>query len=155
MSLKDDVMSVLEGIVDPCSLAAGAPAGLVSMGLVEKVDITTEEGSTQVHVGLVVTEPGCMISALFQMTARQRIAALEGVDSVQVDVDHGFLWTPDRQDPAYREKLRVFRACQLEHLKSVKPQPAVPATVSFEAKQETHALVRENGTGKSTRGSSE
>ena len=36
----DAILKVLEGIIDPCSQAAGAPVGLVSMGLVRDVSVS-------------------------------------------------------------------------------------------------------------------
>ncbi len=63
--LHEEIMQTLEAIVDPCSIASGAPAGLVSMGLVGDVTIRMTEREAEVDVVLFLTEPGCMMGAFF------------------------------------------------------------------------------------------
>ena len=63
------VMACLEKIVDPCSVASGVPAGLVSMGLVGPVEIKEGRAGAKVHVTLYITEPGCLMGSLFELTA--------------------------------------------------------------------------------------
>ncbi len=117
-ALRSAISSRLEAIVDPCSAAAGAPAGLVSMGLVG--DLTIEERPSGAHIDLtlLVTEPGCMMAAVFQATAEREIAALPGVASVEVRVDHSHIWDRDHMTPAYRGRLASFRANQAAHMAS-------------------------------------
>ena len=74
--LRKAVAEKLEGIIDPCSHSSGAPAGLMSMGLVGGIDIEDRAGDAHVKVTLYITEPGCMMGALFQMTAQQELSKL-------------------------------------------------------------------------------
>ncbi|RUZ71657.1 hypothetical protein EN943_33015 [Mesorhizobium sp. M7A.F.Ca.US.006.01.1.1] len=116
--LRDLIARTLEGILDPCSMAAGAPAGLVSMGLVGPVDVTPALGSNKadVRVTLFVTEPGCMVSALFQITAKEKLEKIEEIASADVRVDHGHLWDPSQMTKEYRERLGKYRSCQTRHM---------------------------------------
>jgi metal-sulfur cluster biosynthetic enzyme len=118
--LRDVIAQTLEGIFDPCSLASGAPAGLVSMGLVGPISIkqTAETAESDIEVTLFVTEPGCMMSALFQVTAAEKLKRLESVSSVRVHVDHGHIWDPSQMTLEYRERLKAYRSCQSRHAKS-------------------------------------
>ncbi len=119
MSLKQDVLDTLEAITDPCSIAAGAPAGLVSMGLVGEVTINESRGGARVDVTLFVTEPGCMMSAIFQVAAKNKIEELPGVETANVDIDYDYLWSPSQMTPEYRKKLEEYRKCQQVHMKSI------------------------------------
>jgi metal-sulfur cluster biosynthetic enzyme len=106
---KDQVLEVLDTIIDPCSRAAGAPAGLVDMGLVKTVDLQQIEGRTNVHVVVGVTEFGCMIGPSFAMEAYKRLAPLPGIGEVSVDLDDSFGWTPSDMSDAYRATLAEQR----------------------------------------------
>jgi metal-sulfur cluster biosynthetic enzyme len=108
-SLKQTIWSRLEAIVDPCSRASGAPAGLVSMGLVGGVTIQENPDGACVHVTLYITEPGCMMGALFQLTAERALAELPGVTAVQVAVDYSHVWSPEQMTPEYRQRLTEVR----------------------------------------------
>lgn len=118
-ALREAIAQTLEAIVDPCSMAAGAPAGLVSMGLVGDVVIRDQAGGADVSVTLFVTEPGCMMSALFQITAKDKLEQVAGISSVEVKVDHGHIWEPSQMTAEYRERLREYRSCQAKHMKQV------------------------------------
>ena len=105
-----EVCAALDGIVDPCSVVAGAPAGIAEMGLVREVAIGECVEGTTVRVRIGLTEPGCMMGASFVVKARERLAALPGVARVDVELDHAADWHPSDADPAYQERLRVVRA---------------------------------------------
>jgi len=108
-SLEPAVWSRLEAIVDPCSRATGAPAGLVSMGLVGGVEILDHPAGAEIRVTLYITEPGCMMGALFALTAERELRELPGVQAVHVSVDYGHVWTPDQMTPEYRQRLAELR----------------------------------------------
>lgn len=102
--------TVLEEIVDPCSRAVGAPAGLVSMGLVLDVSVSGTPGAAIVNVKLGITEPGCLMQGIFTAAAERAIRALPGVIDVNVRIDHGHVWDPDAMTAEYRARLSKARA---------------------------------------------
>jgi len=114
-ALRETVLARLETIADPCSVAAGARAGLVSMGLVGEVTIEARSAGAHVDVTLFVTEPTCLMGAIFEAAAERELAALPGVGSVAVRTDRAHLWTPDAMTPDYRRRLAQFRAAQAAH----------------------------------------
>lgn len=118
------VLGALERIEDPCSAASGAPAGLVSMGLVRGIDVKGPSHAARVEVTLCITEPGCMMGAVFKKTAEQNLADLPGIDSVEVEIDHGHVWDPGDMTPAYRKRLERVRATRLERMKQQMASPA-------------------------------
>lgn len=119
-ALRSAISSCLEAIVDPCSAVSGAPAGLVSMGLVGDVVIEERQNGAHIDLTLFVTEPGCMMGALFQVTAQRELAALPGVTSVEVRVDHSHVWGPEQMTPEYRRRLADFRALQSTHMNALR-----------------------------------
>jgi metal-sulfur cluster biosynthetic enzyme len=104
------VRAALNEIVDPCSVVAGAPAGIDEMGLVRRLSLTEQPGGVAVEVHIGVTEPGCMMGASFAIRARERLEALAGVVAVDVRLDHAADWHPRDIDPGYAMRLAAVRA---------------------------------------------
>jgi metal-sulfur cluster biosynthetic enzyme len=100
------VRAALNEIIDPCSRAAGEPAGLVDMGLVRRVEVQ----GARVEVTLALTEPTCLMGFPFVRSARERLSALPGVEQVDVSLDPSFEWTPADLSPAYAARLARRRA---------------------------------------------
>jgi metal-sulfur cluster biosynthetic enzyme len=107
--LERAVWSRLESIIDPCSRSSGVPAGLVSMGLVGGVTVTQRQEGASVHVTLYITEPGCIMGALFQLTAERDLLKLPGISEVKVEVDYSHVWGPEQMTPEYRQRLAEVR----------------------------------------------
>lgn len=103
------VQAALDGVTDPCSQAAGAPAGLVEMGLVRELVIASGDGGAHVVVTLTLTDPGCLLGSEFARAAQEAVAAVPGVALAEVCVDHRVDWDPSRMTPAYRARLEAVR----------------------------------------------
>jgi metal-sulfur cluster biosynthetic enzyme len=112
-------MACLEKIVDPCSVASGAPAGLVSMGLVGPVEIEGIPAGAKVQVTLYITEPGCLMGSLFELTAKRALKELPGIAEAEVAMDYNHVWGPEQMAPIYRERLAHARACRAAHMRQV------------------------------------
>ena len=109
---EDTIRAELNEILDPCSVVAGAPAGLAEMGLVRALSVTEAAGGVAIAVRIGVTEPGCMMGASFALHARRRLEALSGVVSVDVQLDHDADWEPADLDPAYAARLASVRSAK-------------------------------------------
>jgi metal-sulfur cluster biosynthetic enzyme len=109
MPAEQDIRAALDEIVDPCSRAAGAPAGLDEMGLVREVRIKRGPAGARVGVVLALTEPTCLMGIPFVRSARDRLAAIDGVAEVDVSLAAGFEWTPAQLSPAYAARLERVR----------------------------------------------
>lgn len=90
MSLDDAIADVLDRIHDPCSVAAGRPTSVRSMGLVRGWRL--EAGV--LTVTFCVTFPGCTMAPHFTEAAREALAGLPGVERVETVVDTDHVWTP-------------------------------------------------------------
>ena len=84
---KEQVLEALKEVYDP-----EIPVNVVDLGLVYGVEV--EDGD--VHVEMTLTAAGCGMGPYIAQQAEWRIAELEGVDDVQVDVVFEPQWTPDR-----------------------------------------------------------
>jgi metal-sulfur cluster biosynthetic enzyme len=120
-SLEATVLKVLDEIVDPCSAVAGAPIGIVSMGLVRRLSVEPGSGGAAVRVRIGVTEPGCLMAAPFIVEARERLENLEGVSLVDVRVDTEDDWSPSDMSEEARARLEAVRSSQRQS-----SRPSVP-----------------------------
>jgi len=91
----DVVFEALRTIPEPCSIAMGAPETLVSMGLIETIDIA----GGRVDVCLVLTDPSCVHFLSMRRYIVDTLSALDGVDEVTVRMSTTRLWTADRMNP--------------------------------------------------------
>ena len=103
------VAAVLNSVVDPCSAAAGAPAGLLEMGLVKDVEVAVEGGRAHVEVVLRLTHPSCLMGPLFVESAEQGLLALPGVESAKVSLAADYSWTEEAMSEEYRARLAALR----------------------------------------------
>ena len=103
------VRAVLNSIIDPCSRAAGVPAGIVEMGLIRSLEVRQEPAGASITVTIRVTEPGCLMAYPFAKEAHKRLETLPGVASIDVKIDHICDWEPEAMSPEYRARLEAHR----------------------------------------------
>ncbi|MFZ0040696.1 MAG: iron-sulfur cluster assembly protein [Solirubrobacteraceae bacterium] len=107
---EHDVRRALNRIQDPCSVAAGAPAGITDLGLLSEVVVANGPEGACVQVAIRLTDPVCMMGAAFLASAREALASLDGVARADVRLDERSDWSPDDMAPAYRARLEAVRA---------------------------------------------
>jgi metal-sulfur cluster biosynthetic enzyme len=103
---RQAVLERLESIVDPCSRSLGRPAGLVGMGIVERVDVAGDE----VAVLLLPTFPTCLFRGFFEEEIAAKVGALPWCGGVTVafcPADR--LWDESRMAPAARRRRGASR----------------------------------------------
>lgn len=101
MSMQAAIIDQLSKIQDPCSIAAGVPIDIVSMGLIGRI----EEAQGHVTISLVLTEPACWFSQSLSKMAEQAALKVEGVSTAKALLDDEVIWTPDRMKPQDRTRL--------------------------------------------------
>lgn len=122
--VERDVLSCLDAIQDPCSCAMGAPAGLVTFGLVKHIAVDERPGGAHVDLTLAITEPGCLMGAVFLTTAEREVSALPSVASVDVRIDRSAVWTEEDMTPGYRLRLAEVRAQRIARLSKARATDA-------------------------------
>jgi metal-sulfur cluster biosynthetic enzyme len=84
---REQVIEALKDVYDP-----EIPVNVVDLGLVYNVEV--EDGD--VHVEMTLTAQGCGMGPYIAQQAEWRVAELEGVEDVQVDVVFDPPWSPER-----------------------------------------------------------
>lgn len=98
---QDEVLSRLQGIVDPCSAATNVLLSIVEMGMIEEVAIV----SGTVVVALRMTSPLCHALPYFEMEIERVLAGIPGIDGIKCIFDHGGNWQPDNMTAGAQRKL--------------------------------------------------
>ena len=82
----DDIREALRDVYDP-----EIPVNVLDLGLI--YDIKINEG--QVYVQMTLTAPGCGMGPYIAQNAEWRIAEIEGVLDVEVDMVFEPAWNPE------------------------------------------------------------
>jgi metal-sulfur cluster biosynthetic enzyme len=112
LELADDVREALDGVLDPCLLAAGHKMSVLGLGLISRV----EERGCGIEIGITFTEVGCQFTHRVIAAIEDRVIALGRFDDVRVLPDWSLPWTPERMEPGARAALddgRVLLARRL------------------------------------------
>jgi metal-sulfur cluster biosynthetic enzyme len=96
-----DVFGALRQCFDPCCREKGI--SVVDMGLIEGVEIAGGD----VRIDMVLTSGWCPFAMHLLTDMEQQVAALDGVDSVDVKIVWGPAWTPERLSDDARRKLSL------------------------------------------------
>jgi metal-sulfur cluster biosynthetic enzyme len=105
-ALHDAVRAAIAEVDDPCSLAANAPLSIFELGLVRD---WTVDGDGHVHVAVSPTAPSCTLMGSILQGIEERVGLVDGVSSVEVEIDTDFVWSPLEMSTAGRGKLATRR----------------------------------------------
>ena len=83
---KDDVLEALRDVYDP-----EIPVNFVDLGLVYEVEVDDAD----VEVQMTLTFAGCGMGPYIAQQAEWRLAELEGIEDINVDLVFDPPWTPD------------------------------------------------------------
>lgn len=98
----DDIRHRLEGVIDPCSVAAGNEMNILEMGLVDRIELT----DGHLDVGMRLTSPQCPMLQHFVAEVSRVLDGIPGITDVTVRGDSGMNWTPDDMTPEARQRRR-------------------------------------------------
>ena len=101
--LKSAVKAKLEAVLDPCSCMSDHPISILDLGLVESIAVDDRD----VEVTLLLTSQRCTYFLDINDEVRERVEALDEVDSCEVHQDtSGQIWTNDRMSTEERKARR-------------------------------------------------
>ncbi|WP_319456986.1 MULTISPECIES: metal-sulfur cluster assembly factor [unclassified Mycobacterium] len=106
------IRATLDTVIDPCSVAAGARAGIAELGLVRSLQVKQEPDGAVVRVTIGTTDPGCLMIYPFAAESRRKLEALPGVARAEVDLDVSADWLPTDMSPSYRARLAARRSAR-------------------------------------------
>jgi len=100
----DQVTEALQGIYDP-----EIPVSIVELGLVYRCEeIVQPDGTRRIEIDMSMTAPGCGMGDILRMDALRAVAAIPGVDDVDVQLVWSPPWNVSRMSEAARLELGMF-----------------------------------------------
>jgi FeS assembly SUF system protein len=98
--LRDKIVDVLKTCYDP-----EIPVDIYELGLVYDIAVSPEG---EVSIDMTLTSPACPAAGSLPPEVERKVAALEGVTKVQVNVVWEPVWTPDKMTEAAKLQLGMF-----------------------------------------------
>jgi metal-sulfur cluster biosynthetic enzyme len=82
----EEIQEALRDVYDP-----EIPVNVLDLGLIYDIQLN----GNQVYVQMTLTAPGCGMGPYIAQNAEWRIAEIEGIDEVEVDMVFDPPWTPE------------------------------------------------------------
>ena len=99
--MKAKIIDILKQCYDP-----EIPIDLWNLGLIYDIDITTTENDkNDVKITMSLTTPGCTMGQHMADDIKNKVKALEKINSIEVTVTFDPPWTPEMMTNYAREKL--------------------------------------------------
>jgi metal-sulfur cluster biosynthetic enzyme len=95
------IKRILNTIGDPCSVASGTPMGIEEMGLIKELHL---DSNGHLRIAMRLTAPLCHNVGYFNVEIKNRLLALDEVQSLDITMDHGLEWTPENISQQARER---------------------------------------------------
>jgi metal-sulfur cluster biosynthetic enzyme len=118
LDMQRRVCDAIASVDDPCSIRANAPLSIFELGLVRDWSVS-DDGD--VYVVLSPTAPSCVLMGSIMDGVQRRVRAIEGVRSIEVEIDTNTFWTPAMMSDEGRAKLGARRAGSMNRV-PVKPR---------------------------------
>ena len=96
--VEERIVEVLKTVYDP-----EIPANIYDLGLIYRVDYNKEDGS--LDIDMTLTAPGCPLADFIMEDVRQKVLAVEGVKTAQVNLVFEPEWTQDMMSDEARMDL--------------------------------------------------
>lgn len=100
---EDTVREALKQVIDPELFV-----NIIDLGLVYQVQVTEEEGKSNVSIDMTMTSPACPAGPQLIQNSKDALGRLEGVGRVEVKLVMTPPWTPDRMTEDARDQLGIF-----------------------------------------------
>ncbi len=97
--LQGQIVGVLKTIRDP-----EIPVDIHSMGLIYGIELDGGE----VRIEMTLTTPNCPVAESLPNEVKEKVAALDGVDTVQVDLVWDPPWTVEKLSEAARLEMGLM-----------------------------------------------
>ena len=99
--MKAKIIDILKQCYDP-----EIPIDLWNLGLIYDIDIiTTDNNKNDVKITMSLTTPGCTMGQHMADDIKNKVKALEKINSIEVTVTFDPPWTPEMMTNYAREKL--------------------------------------------------
>ncbi|MSQ11886.1 MAG: DUF59 domain-containing protein [Dehalococcoidia bacterium] len=96
---REQVVEALREVYDP-----EIPVNVYDLGLIYDIKV---DDANKVYVRMTLTAPGCGMGPYIAQQAEWRIAEIDGVEDVEVEMVTEPPWTPELITPAGKELLGI------------------------------------------------
>jgi len=97
MTLKDEIVKAIQTVYDP-----EIPINIWEIGLIYDVSV---DDAGKAHVLMTLTSPNCPVAEALPAEVQEKVAAVEGVTSAEVEITWDPPWGPDMLSEAARLEL--------------------------------------------------
>ena len=97
---EEEVINVLYSCFDP-----EIPVNIYELGLIYKIEI---DSSGSVNIQMTLTSPNCPVAESLPLQVEERIAAIDGVSNVKVDIVWDPPWDPSKMSEAAKLQLGMM-----------------------------------------------
>jgi metal-sulfur cluster biosynthetic enzyme len=108
---EEKVLEKLKNVVCPCAQALTSGYDIEELGLVNSIEIS----GRNVSIDLRLTQPACLKGKYISSRAKANISELEGVETVSVETDDGWNWTPDMMSEKMKQERQEALEQQLQN----------------------------------------
>jgi metal-sulfur cluster biosynthetic enzyme len=127
--IRQSVLDALQRVEDPCMASAGIDLSVLDLGLLAGLRVD----GTRVEAEITFTELGCSFTHRVLDQVERAIAAVPGVDEVEVRPTWTPRWAPDRLSEratkaieASNRRLEGLKVTQLDGAAGSDAAPAIP-----------------------------
>lgn len=100
MSLREKIIEQIKTVLDP-----EIPTDIYELGLIYDIDIQEDN---RVSIRMTLTSPMCPVAESLPMEVQEKVAQVEGVSDVDLQVVFDPPWTKERMSDAARLTLDMF-----------------------------------------------
>jgi len=100
MISEKKIYQALEEVLDP-----ELGISIVDLGLIYQLQATSGKKGTRVKILMTLTAPGCPFMASLADEVKEKVASLEGVEEVVVNLTFEPPWSPEKMTAKGRKKL--------------------------------------------------
>lgn len=98
--LEEEMVSVLKTVHDP-----EIPVDIYELGLIYEHRVAPDRTA---YVVMTLTSPGCPVAGSMPGEVRQKIEAIEGIESAEVEVTWEPAWTKDMMSEVAKLQLNMY-----------------------------------------------
>ncbi len=99
----DDVRERLKEVYDP-----EIGVNVIDLGLVYDIDLTDQDGKTDVLVTMTLTSMGCPLGPILMQEINQALGDLPNVGAIDVNLVWSPPWTPDMMSEEAKDELGIW-----------------------------------------------
>ena len=100
MILRDEIVKAIQTVYDP-----EIPINIWEVGLIYEVNVN-DDGNA--HILMTLTSPNCPVAESLPSEVREKVAAVDGVTSAEVEITWDPPWDPEMMSEAAQLELGYY-----------------------------------------------